>query len=186
MANCRIQNLKPPCGYVTEGIRNILLLDFEDFKGFRFEDDKTYDTARISAILRISDWVETQAPDTAKYSSNFNNKLYTHQIESFISELSAEMQASLHLATKRRFIPAFETNGGRWFTFGYDAGATVSYANQTADGAGSLITITAASIYPLFEATEGAINASTAEWILQDGIWNYYNEFWFNNGIWKF
>lgn len=183
---CRIQNLKPPCAYNLGGLSSIHLLDFDDFKGFRFEDDKLSNTSYVSAILRIGDFTVLDAPDGAKYSSTLNNKIYTHTLETFIGDLSAQTSSNLHLAKKRRYVPVFKLKSGKYFTFGYDAGATLSYTNQTSEVTGALVTLTAQSIYPLFQAGENAMNASTAEWILEDGIWNYFGEYWFNNGIWNY
>ncbi|MCC8089104.1 MAG: hypothetical protein LIO79_07565 [Rikenellaceae bacterium] len=157
MGNCRIQNIKPPCGYRVEGIDLIRLLDFDDFDGFKFDGDDLYNNCLVMAVLRSGDFVEVDSPDTAKYTSSLQNGIYTHTLETFIGDLSAELEATLHLATKRRYIVLFHAKNGRYFAFAYEAGATVTYANQTAEGIGSLVTITATSIYPLFEATEEAV-----------------------------
>lgn len=156
MGKCRIQNIIPPCDYRLEGIDLIRLLDFDDFFGFKFDGDDLYSNCMVTAVLRSGDFVPVDTPDTAKYSSTLQNGIYTHTLETFIGDLSAELEATLHLAIKRRYIVLFRAKSGRFFAFGYDAGATVSYANQTAEGAGSLLTITATSAYPLFEATKEA------------------------------
>lgn len=147
----------PPCGYRVEGINAIRLLDFDDFDGFKFEGDDLYSNCLVTAVLRSGDIVEVDTPDTAKYSSSLQNGTYTHTIETFIGDLSAELEAALHLATKRRYVVFFRAKNGHYYAFAYEAGATVSYANQTAEGVGSLVTITAASIYPLFEMVESAL-----------------------------
>lgn len=155
MANCRITNLKPPCGYNAEGITAILLLDAEDFTDFLFDDNGTYGTALVSGILRSGDFIEVDAPQlVARYTST---GLYVHTLETFILELSAPMLAQLHLATKRRYIVVFRTTEGRYFSFGYGTGATVRYAAQTADNVGAAVTITASNAYPLFEVNPDAV-----------------------------
>lgn len=159
MGNCRIQNIKPPCGYRVEGIEAIRLLDFDDFDGFKFDGDDLYANCLVTAILRSGDFVSIDTPDTAKYSSSLQNGIYTHTLETFIGDLSAEMEANLHLATKRRYIVLIKAKTGRYLAFGYEAGAGVSYANQTAEGLGSLVTITGASIYPIFEVSEEAFTS---------------------------
>lgn len=159
--SCRIKNIVPKCGYVVDGIETITALDFEDLNGLRFENDALYDTCLIAAVLRSGDFIEIDAPTSAKYSSTLQNGIYTHVIETFIGELSAEMSRNLHLATRRRHFIIFRSRAGRFFSFGNDAGATLTYANQTADGTGALVTITASSTYPLFEVHEGASNAAT-------------------------
>lgn len=158
MANCRIQNIKPPCGYTVEGIDEILLLDFEDFKGYQFDGDDLYKNCLVTAVLRVGDFKELEAPNlVAKYASNLSNGIYAHTLETFISELSSSTLSNLHLASKRRQVPVFKAKNGRYYTFGYEAGASVIYTNQTADVIGSLVTISGASIYPLFELTAAAL-----------------------------
>lgn len=156
MGNCRIQNIKPPCGYRVEGLDLIRLLDFDDFDGFKFNGDDLYGNCLVTAVLRSGNFVEVDTPETAKYTSSLQNGIYTHTIETFIGGLSAELEATLHLATKRRYIVLFRSKNGRYFAFAYEAGATVSYANQTAESVGSLVTVTASSIYPFFEVSEEA------------------------------
>ena len=153
MGNCRINSLVPNCGYNIGGIEAIRLLDFDDFGGFKFDGDGLYDNCYVSEVLQRGDsaYVDIAAPDSAKYSSTFNNGTYSHTVETFIGDLSASLASSLHMATKRRYIVLFKTKSGRYFVYGYEAGATVNYTNQTAEGLGSLVTISATSIYPLFE-----------------------------------
>lgn len=139
-----------------EGIDDIQLLDFDDFNGFQFNGDDLYANCFVNAVLRSGDFVKVDTPETAKYSSSLQNGVYTHTLETFIGDLSAELEATLHLATKRRYIVLFRAKNGRYFLFGYEAGAVVTYANQTAEGVGSLVSITASSIYPLFETYEDA------------------------------
>lgn len=155
MGTCRIQNIKPPCGYRVEGIARIWLLDFDDFGGYRFEGNDLYGNCFVTDILRYADFIEIDAPDmVAKYTSS---GAYVHTIETFVGALSASTISNLHLATKRRQIVLFEANTGQFYTFGYEAGAKVTYANQTAEGFGSMVTITANSIYPLFEASKDVL-----------------------------
>lgn len=151
MGNCRIHNMTPPCAYQVEGIDAIGLLDFEDFQAFKFDGDDLYGNCYVVAISRTGHIVDVATPDTAKYTSSLQNGLYSHTLETFIGNLSAEMMSVLHLATKRRYVVLFRTRGRRYHVFAYEAGATVTYANQTSGGTGSLVTISASSIYPLFE-----------------------------------
>lgn len=160
MAKSRIQNLKPPCGYSSEGVTAAWLLDFEDFRAFRFRGDDLYNNCFVEAIFRDGGFTELPAPNTAKYSSAINNKIYAHTLETFIPELSDEILANLHLATRRRFVVVMKLNTGRFFTFGYEAGASLTYAGQTAENIGALVTLTAASIYPLFEVVDTVITDS--------------------------
>ena len=157
--NCRIKSIVPSCGYRAEGIASIMLLDFDDFDGFRFEDDEPYSNCFVTDVLRHGELSDMEAPDmVAKYTSTYQNGIYTHKIETFVSDLSAGLLSTLHLASRRRSVVFFRTNNGRYFGFGYEAGAKLSYTSQTNDGIGSLVTITANSIYPLFEVSKDAFN----------------------------
>lgn len=167
MGNCRIQNIKPPCGYQVEGIELIQLLDFDDFNGFKFDGDGLYSNCLVTFILRSGDFVELDTPDSANYTSTLQNGIYNHKLETFIGDLSANLEATLHLSTKRRYIVLFRAKNGRFFSFAYESGANVNYTNQTADGIGSLVTVTSSSIYPLFEVSKDAFeqNFQIAEFI---------------------
>jgi len=155
-----MQKLKPPCGYNLEGLAKILLLDFEDFGGFQFDGDDLYSNCLVTSILRNGDFIEIEAPDGAKASSALNGKIYAHTLETFVGQLSADLTSNLHLGTKRRHLPVFQLKNGRYFTFGYDAGAALTFTTQTAEANGALISITAASIYPLFEVIPEALITS--------------------------
>jgi hypothetical protein len=155
MAKCRIQNIKPPCNYSVDGIAKIWLLDWEDFKGYRFEDNGLYSSCLVTDILRVGEFIELHAPDmVAKYSSSGS---YLHTLESFVGGLDASTIANLHLGTKRHQLVVFLSNSGKYYTFGYEAGAVLSYQNQTSDGFGSLVNLNAPSKYPLFEVTAEAM-----------------------------
>lgn len=171
-----------PCGYQPEGIDAIQLLDFEDFEGFTFENDGSYDSCYVTEMRRRGRLAELDTPDGAKYTSTLQNGLYTHTVETFISDLNAAQAASLHLATKRRYVPIFRAKTGKYFAFAEDTGATVRYANQTAEGLGSLVTITAQSVYPLFELDPQAVHF----WVLDTGRWDMSKRWWdFELWNWK-
>lgn len=176
-----IQSLTRECGYQTEGVDEIRLLDFDNFKGFTFEGDGLCTTGVITEMRRDGKWINVEAPEaTAKYSSDRQNGVYTHSIETFIPELSGEMQARLDLAVRRRFLPIFRGKNGRYFIFGWEAGATLSFANQTDGGIGALVTIAAQSGHPLFEITAQALHY----WILDTGRWDMV-KLWWNDETWR-
>lgn len=166
MATCRIQSLKPPCAYNVFGIQAVQLLDLDDFVALRFDGDDLYSNCLVTAIYRTGEFIELETPDSARVTSTLQNGRYTHTIETFIGDLSAFYASNLHLATKRRFLACFRSNAGGLHLFGYEAGASLVYANQTDEATGSLVTITASSIYPLFEATPDAMTTTyTGEFI---------------------
>lgn len=163
--SCRVKNLKPPCGYSLDGIAKIWLLDHDDFSGYRFDKNDMYSNCLVTDILRIGDYIELEAPDmVAKYAGTGN---YSHSLDSFISTISHETISNLHLATKRRHIVVFLANNGRYYTFGYEAGAVLSYQNQTAEGFGHLVNLNAPSRYPIFEVTADAMGRFIAAHIFK-------------------
>lgn len=146
--------MKPKCGYNVPGIERINLLDFDDYRRVEFDGDTLYNKGIISAIHYSGEAVEIEVTETSKYTSTLQNGVYNHKIETFINELSGHLLADLHLATKRRYFVLFKANNGRYFAFGYEAGATVIYTAQTEGGIGAMVTISADSIYPLFESID--------------------------------
>lgn len=157
MAKCRILNIKTNCGYNLEGVDRIYLLDFADLSGFEFDGDDLYNNCLVVSILRSAPFIELDTPDSAKHDSSVQNGMYSHTLVTFIADISADILRNLHLATKRRYLPVFRTKMGRYFTYGYDAGATVTHTEQTTEATGCLVTVTAASIYPLFEVASAAM-----------------------------
>lgn len=154
MANCRLQNLTPTCGYNGDGVVSVMLLDFEDFIGFTFEGNASYASCYVDSIVHGGAFVTIDLPDfPAQYNSSLSAGIYGHSLEAFIAELSAPIISDLHLATKRPQLVVFKTRSGRYFTFGHDNGAKASYTVQTADNAGAVLTLTASSQYPLFEVS---------------------------------
>lgn len=147
--SCRISHIKPPCAYVVEGVERIWMLDFDDFQGYRFYEDGLYNIGYVEEILQLGPFREIDAPElVAKYSSSGS---YVHRLETFVGALTGNTLANLNLARKRPQVVLFKTVSQQYFTFGYEAGATVSHTNQTNDGFGSSVIITANSVHPLFE-----------------------------------
>lgn len=153
---CRLKNIIPVCEYNVDGIDEIKLLDFADFQAFAFQDDGLYDAGTVTGIYASGDLVKFPAGDGSKYTGDSKGGLNVHTLETFVPGLTGETLAALNLADKRRQIPIFKTRAGRWYTFGSEAGAVVTYTSQTAEIVGSLVTFQAASIYPLFEVTAAA------------------------------
>jgi len=175
--------MKPPCDYIIDGIASIWALDYGYFKLFRFEGDGLYDNCIITAIKRTDDFIEIASPETANYTSTLQNGIYNHTLETFIADLSGESISNLHLATKKRFIPIYKTHSGRYFCFGYEAGASFIYAAQTSEGLGSMVTMSASSVYPLFEVQIQDLEGPV-KWILETGEWDDTG-LWTTDGIWK-
>lgn len=158
----RIKSILPVCEYNVEGVSEVRLIDFADFQGFGFLDDNLYDVCIVDQINASGTLKTLPAGDGSKYTGDSKSGLYSHTLDTFAPGLTGFNLATLNLATKRRQVVLFKTRAGRWYTFGYEAGATVNYTNQTADALGNLITITALSIYPLFEVLPEATTLQTS------------------------
>lgn len=149
--------MNPACAYAPEGIAQVQALDFEDFAGLQFDSDDIYTNCLVTSIVRTGDFAEIAAGTSTQYRGPYANGIYTHTLETYIPSLSATMSSALHLATKRRLFIVFTDNGGRHFCFGREAGATLTYTGQTAEGLGYMVSITCVSKYPLFEVLTSAL-----------------------------
>lgn len=155
MAKCRITNLTPPCGYNVQGVVAASVVDFDDFGAFEFDDDGLEDTALVTNIYGLTP-IGLPVSLATRYTSSKAGKVYTHTLETFIPALSAQLIASLNLATRRRFVVIFTAGNGSRFVFGYENGATLTYTAQTAEALGAMVTLTALSAHPLFELSPTA------------------------------
>lgn len=153
----RIKSILPVCDYNVEGVNEVRLIDFADFQGFGFLDDNLYDVCIVYRINASGTLKTLPAGEGTKYTGDSKSGLFTHSLETWAPGLTGANLSTLTLATKRRQVVLFKTVAGRWYTFGYEAGAAVNYTNQTADQVGSLITINAGSVYPLFEVLPEAL-----------------------------
>ena len=158
----RIKSILPVCDYNIEGVSEVRLIDFDDFQGFAFVDNNLYDVCIVTQVYADGTLKTLPAGDGSKYTGDSKGGIFTHALDTFAPGLSGFNISALTLATKRRQVALFKTRAGRWYTFGYEAGAVVNYTNQTADALGNLITITAASMYPLFEVLPEALALQTS------------------------
>lgn len=161
MAKCRIQNLSPSCAYNASGVDVVMFLDFEDFVGFTFRGLASYETLYVESVNREGNFITINLPDfPAQYTGTHQRGVYGHSLEAFVPELSAEILQSLHLATKRPQVVIFRTRAGRYFAFGHEAGAKVTYSAQTSENTGALLSVTSGSQFPLFEVAPTAMAES--------------------------
>lgn len=154
---CRLKNILPVCEYNVDGIDEIKVLDFADFQAFGFQAGALYDSGKVTQVYASGPPATLPAGEGTKYTGDNKAGIYVHTLETFIHSSTGEILAALNLATRRRLIPFYRTRAGRWYTFGYEAGAAPTFTGQTAEVVGNLVTITAASIYPLFEVDPAAL-----------------------------
>lgn len=145
------------CDYSLSGISNIYILPISEFDGYVYRDKENYmNSCCVTDILRYIQFIEVSAPiEVAKYKGVDG---YTHTVESFVSEFSAEKNSYLHSALTERFVILFRLNTDKFYTFGADGGAAIGIEKQTQDGAGYKLTFTAKSKYPLFEVDNNVLD----------------------------
>lgn len=155
MAKCRLLSISPPCGYVAPKVMSLRVMDSEDFGGFEFQGDARPEVALVTKIYGEPVIATLPKGRSTNYTLSKQGNVYTHTVETFAPSLSAEIMSALDLASKRQYIVLFAA-GGKEFTFGMEAGASLTFRGQTADGLGCAITLAAKSKYPLFEVQAGA------------------------------
>jgi len=167
--NCQLfKNIKASCLYNPGGISRIYLLDMQDFITYRFKEDKLYQKSYVEAIIKELGFrfIEFESVDESNFTEEKKKGVYTQTLSTFVHTLEAEKLENLLLASSRRFIVIFSTMQDTWFTFGLEKGATVDFTQitgQVGESNGYGITISAESIYPLFETNENAIKFSYNE-----------------------
>lgn len=159
---CRLlSDIKHKCEYNSGGVSQLLLLDIDDFKTYRFLDDGLYDTCYIERIrVKRTGYIEFDIENETNFTEKNENGIYIQSLSTYIRGLDAEKTSQLLLATKHTYLVVFVTNTGRIFSFGSDGGASVSFSQATGkigEVEGYTITIEKKSIYPLFEADTNAL-----------------------------
>lgn len=163
--NCKLlKNIKASCTYNPGGISEIHLLDLRDFITYRFKEDNLFNNAFVETIFRpyTSQYISLEAVSESNFTESKDAKgNYKQTLSTFVHTLSAEKLESLLLAEVNRYIVVFKTLQQTWFTFGTSEGASVSFSQltgETTEANGYNVTITADSIYPLFEASDDVLS----------------------------
>lgn len=160
---CRlVRNIQHSCEYNSGGIEQILLLDMDDFKAYRFTDDGLYDSCFVERIrVKQTGYIELDTTGESVFTETRENGLFTQRITTFVRSLAAEKTKGLLLAGRRTYLVVFASRSGRLFSFGSDGGARVEFT-QTSGALGEVegyqVTINKKSIYPLFEIDRNAIS----------------------------
>lgn len=148
---CRINSINKRCAYNPGGISHIKILDREDLRYIAFLHDGLYENNLITNVIRKEKFTDIPASDTAKYTKTLQGKLYTHTLETFAENLDYRTIRDLDLAKLKKYVVVYRTNVGKYYLFGYNPGASLSYSAQTEEGSGVLIRLTETTEYPLFE-----------------------------------
>jgi len=149
-----IKDIRTESGYNVGGISRIWILKIDDFKAFRFKDDKLYNQSLVEKIAATSGFVEIETVEESSFTETKSNGVYVQQLNSFIGKLSAPVLSNLLLTESEKYLVAFRTVQGQNFVFGSDGGAEITFNQQTGskkDISGYNISIAKSSVYPLFE-----------------------------------
>ena len=162
---CRINHLAKSPQYASSGIRQIRLLDYDDFAALQFDSsDANGEGSRnlITNILREGEFIDLEASQTAKYTLTSEGGEYAHTLETFLDSMRHKVIASLNLATKRKkYVVLFRTTDEQFFLFGSNPGAKLFYSSQTDEATGSIIKLSEMSENPLFEVDKEAATRTT-------------------------
>lgn len=150
-----ITGIEQNAEYSTGGISNIFLLDIRCFIAYRFKNDKLFDECFIESI-RISDYnyIEVDSIESSKFQESIDNGIYRQQLITFVRKLGALKTSNLLIAKSNKYLVLFKTYENKYFCFGSDGGASVSFSQVSGEIGGSSgynLTISKNSVYPLFE-----------------------------------
>lgn len=180
------QDIKHTAGFSSGGITSIHLLDIRDFIGYKYKDDKLYDSCFVQSIVTTAKQYELDSIPECNFTEKQSNGIYKQELTTFIRSANAKKLSNLLVASQNKYLVTFQNNQKRSFTFGSDGGATFSFSVQTGQQTeieGYSISLTKDSIYPLFEIDMSEVSKSPI-WILNDGVWNG-ESVWIRDGIWK-
>ncbi|MDU1904647.1 MAG: hypothetical protein E6772_07680 [Dysgonomonas sp.] len=162
--NCKlIKNIKATCTYNPGGIAEIHLLDIRDFVAYRFAKDNLYEHPFVEAIYRkdLSQFISIESVQESNFTETKKDTTYEQKLSTFVHTLDAGKLESLLLASVNSYVIVFKTMQGTWFTFASDTGASVEFtqiSGQVGETNGYSLTISADSIYPLFEAADDILS----------------------------
>lgn len=142
-------------GYNTGGISHIFLLDIRSFLAYRFTNDMLFDECFVESV-RISDYnyINVETIEQSKFQESNDNGIYRQQLTTFVRKLGASKTSNLLLANASKYLVLFKTYENKYFCFGSDGGAKVSFSQISGEIGGSSgynLTIDKSSIYPLFQ-----------------------------------
>lgn len=150
-----ITGIEKHTGYNTGGISNIFLLDIRSFIAYRFTDDMLFDECFVESV-RISDYnyMEVETIESSKFQESMDNVIYKQQLTTFVRKLEAAKTSNLLKTNTTKYLVMFKTYENKYFCFGSDGGATVSFSQISGEIGGSSgynLTINKSSVYPLFQ-----------------------------------
>lgn len=150
-----ITGIEKHTGYNTGGISNIFLLDIRSFIAYRFTNDMLFHECFVESV-RISDYnyMEVETIESSKFQESMDNGIYKQQLTTFVRKLGAAKTSNLLKTNTTKYLVMFKTYENKYFCFGSDGGATVSFSQISGEIGGSSgynLTINKSSVYPLFQ-----------------------------------
>ena len=165
--SCRlIQNIKHGCEYNAGGITNIYLMDIRDFGSYIFRDDRLYNQCFVSDIVipseaghikPFSKFAEVGTVNESNFTESQDKGVYKQQLTTFVRTLDAQKLSDLLIANSNKHLVAFRTSQDKFYCFGSDGGASLSFSQitgQMGEVSGYNMTISKNSVFPLFEMTK--------------------------------
>nr|DAL98519.1 MAG TPA: hypothetical protein [Caudoviricetes sp.] len=155
MSSKLTQNIKHNCEYNAGGVAGIFLLDIRSFIAYRFKNDLLFNQCFVEAI-KVSEYnyIAVDTIEGTKFTETADNGIYQQQLTTFVRSLDAEKTANLLIANANNYIVLYRTFEGKYFCFGSDGGAKISFSQlsgASGESSGYSLTIDKSSIYPLFE-----------------------------------
>lgn len=171
-----MNNIKRTLGYNLGGITHIWLLNIENFISYKFEHDKLPDKCLVSNIIASAEFIEADAISESNYTETYHEGVYKQKLATFIYPLTSEKLVNLLTVKKAKYLVAFRTISNRFFCFGADGGASITFSQQTGkdgDNQGYSISIQKSSSQPLFEMAGINIIASQYRYtpVFEDGVY---------------
>lgn len=146
--------------YNLGGISNIWLLNIDDFTAYLFRDDSLYNSGYVEDVYRSAPFFDLGCVNEASLKESFGNAIYKQELNTFVRTLNEDTLSWFQHAMYGRYLVIFRTMNDRYFTFGSDGGAKLSYSGQTGqtgETSGIAIKLEKNSIYPMFEVHADAI-----------------------------
>lgn len=145
--------------YNLGGISNIWLLNIDDFIAYQFKDDSLHNSGYVDALYKNAPFLELGHVEETYLKETFGNGIYKQELSTFVRNLGQDILNWSQYAMSGKYLVIFRTMHDRYFTFGSDGGAKLSYSGQTGqigEVNGIAIKLEKNSIYPMFE-----VNADT-------------------------
>ncbi|GAB6011730.1 hypothetical protein [Viscerimonas tarda] len=147
-------NIKSAAGYNVGGITHIWLLDISNFSAYKFANSNSSEQGIVESIVASSPFMELETVNESAFTEDYSDNVFRQKLNSFVYPLKANSLNKLLIAGNNKYLVAFRTPQGRFFAFGSDGGASISFTQQTGqmgEASGYAVSIVKNSIYPLFE-----------------------------------